>query len=65
MIFNLTAILLKNKFVRRLRLVYARIMEQNKNPIKVFLKTGFQEIFRCLDGRSGSEIIVKAMINSH
>ena len=49
----------------RLKLVYARIMEQNKNPIKVFLKTGFREMFRCLDGKSGSEIIVMAMINFH
>ena len=49
----------------RLKLVYARIMEQNKVSIKVFLKTGFREMFHCIEGASGSKIIVMALVNSN
>jgi RimJ/RimL family protein N-acetyltransferase len=47
----------------RLKLVYARIIEQNKASIKVFLKTGFREMFRCIEEVSGSKIIVMALVN--
>jgi len=49
----------------RLKLVYARIMEQNKVSIKVFLKTGFREMFHCIEETSGSKIIVMALVNSN
>jgi len=50
---------------KRLKLIYARIMEQNQVSINVFIKTGFCEMFRYIDEKSGRNIVVMAMVNLH